>query len=207
MASAEAEVLPALRDRSSSPLTLWERQTTDTDKSWEAFEVYRGLGAQRSLLKVGQQLGKSTALLSRWSALHNWVIRAQAWDRHEARTINERILLGTAEMRSRMVNQALSLQARAQARILKMSDTEIAALRPNEVVALMRAGSDIERRARDIDPNELGFAPDIQPKFEITVIRPGGMVGVQLADGRSGYIPHDSVERFRRENPDAVVIL
>jgi hypothetical protein len=186
---------------------MWERQTTDTDKSWEAFEIYRAMGPSRSLAKVAQQLGKSTPLMERWSRNHSWAARVASWDRHEARTINERILLGTAEMRSRLVNQALSLQARAQARILRMSDTEIAALRPNEVVALMRAGSDIERRARDINPDELGFAPDIQPKFEISVIRPGGMVGVQLADGRRGYIPPEAVPRFREENPDAVVIL
>jgi hypothetical protein len=35
----------------------------------------------------------------------------------------------------------------------------------------------------------------------------GSMVGVQLGDGRYGYIPADKIDRFRRVNPDAVVIV
>jgi hypothetical protein len=186
---------------------IWERLDTDTNKSWEAFEIYRGLGATRSLTRVSQQLHKSIPMLGRWSSKHNWVPRCAAWDRHEARIINERVLLGTAEMRQRMVNQALSLQARAHNRIVNMTPEEIGQLKPTEIVALMRAGSDIERRARDIGTDDTGFAPDVLPKFEVVVLRPGGMIPVQFADGECGYIPQDQIERFRRDNPDAVVIM
>jgi len=44
---------------------LWERQPGESSKAFEAFECYRGLGASRRLLKVSQQLVKSTTLLSR----------------------------------------------------------------------------------------------------------------------------------------------
>jgi hypothetical protein len=187
---------------------LWERNATDTDKSFVAFEMYLALGTVRSLLKVAEKLDKSHTLINRWSAAHNWVPRALAFDRHNSRLINERVVLGTAEMRQRMVTQALAMQARAQTRILKMTDAEVNALKPSEIVALMRASADMERRARDVDDDEMGFAAESLPNFEIQVISPGeGMVGVQLPDGRCGYIPKEQVERFRSENPSAVVIL
>jgi hypothetical protein len=89
-----------------------------------------------------------------------------AWDRIEARTINQEVLAGSAAMRKRLCVQALALQEKAAKRITRMTDADI---RPAE-----------------------------------------GMVGVQLmVDGQQkyGYIPRDQVERFRRENPDAVVII
>lgn len=184
----------------------WERVPTDTDRSFEAFEAYRTMGIGRSLSKAALHISKSIQLLERWSKQHKWYERVQAFDRYEARTVNERVLLGTAEMRQRMVNQALGMQARAQSRILKMTDDDIAQLRPSEVIALMRVASDMERKARDI-PEAQFMMFDKMPTFEVQVIRPGvGMVGVQLEDGRYGYIPERNVERFRADHPEAVVV-
>ena len=184
----------------------WERRMTDTDRSWEAFDEYRMMGTGRSLQKAATKLGKSVQLLDRWSKRHSWWERVQAWDRYEARVVNERVLLGTAEMRQRMVNQALGMQARAQSRILKMTDDDIASLKPGEVIALMRVSADMERKARDI-PEAQFMMFDKMPTFEVQIIRPGaGMVGVQLEDGRYGYIPEKHLERFREDHPEAVVI-
>ena len=184
---------------------VWLRNRTDTDRS---FEAYLELGGQRSLAKVAEKLGKSVKLMERWSKRHEWQVRTLAHDRHNARLINERVVLGTADMRQRMINQALAMQARAQMRILKMTDDEVAALKPTEIVALMRASADLERRAREVDEDEVGFEAEMMPNFEIQIISPGeGMVGVQLADGRCGYIPRDQVDRFREENPTAIVIM
>lgn len=65
---------------------IWERQPTDTAKSWAAFVVYRDLPAgTRSLEEVRQKLGNSsgyTRQLEKWSAAHNWVARVAAYDAH-----------------------------------------------------------------------------------------------------------------------------
>ena len=195
-----------------APAQPWERQPTDTDKAWEAFEIYRSLGANRSLLKVGQQLGKSTTLLSRWSSRHDWTLRAAAWDRYQARTINMRVLQGTAEMRERQAVLAMRIEETAQKRILDMTPEEIALLSPMEVCALLKVAGEMERRAREIpeDDPDVPLAP-LAPKFEIQIIRPGhDMIGVQLqVDGvmRYGYVPVDRIDEFRRDHPDATVIL
>jgi len=59
---------------------LWERQKTDTDKSYSAFCVYRDMGRDRSIRGVGRELGKSKALIDRWSSKHDWVNRVNAYD-------------------------------------------------------------------------------------------------------------------------------
>jgi hypothetical protein len=195
-----------LEAESKTDAKPWERRPSDTDKSWQAFEEYRTIGTGRTLAKVANKLGKSAQLIERWAHTHLWFERVQAFDRYEARNVNERVLLGTAEMRQRMVNQALGMQARAQSRILKMTDDDIASLRPSEVIALMRVAADMERKARDI-PEAQFMMFDKMPTFEIQVIRPGlGMVGVQLEDGRYGYIPERNVERFRVDHPEATVV-
>jgi hypothetical protein len=203
--SNENAIVKAAHERASG-IQPWERRPSDTDRSWEAFEEYRTMGTSRSLLKTANKLGKSVQLLDRWSKHHGWFERVQAFDRYEARSINERVLLGTAEMRSRMVNQALGMQARAQSRILKMTDEDIASLKPGEVIALMRVSADMERKARDI-PEAQFMMFDKMPTFEVQVIRPGiGMVGVQLEDGRYGYIPEKAMDEFREDHPNAVIV-
>jgi hypothetical protein len=59
---------------------IWERQPTDTDKSFEAFSIYRDMGANRSLDIVSQKLSKSIPLIKRWSRQHNWQERVAHFD-------------------------------------------------------------------------------------------------------------------------------
>ncbi len=70
--------------RSSTP-EPWERQPRETPQAWQGFEAYRDREGKRSLAGVGQQLGKSTALMERWSARWSWVDRAAVWDEEEDR--------------------------------------------------------------------------------------------------------------------------
>lgn len=59
---------------------LWERGTNESARAYEAFVVYRDMGAARSLEKVQQKLDKSTTMLGRWSGEHNWQARVRAYD-------------------------------------------------------------------------------------------------------------------------------
>ena len=71
-----------------------ERAPYEVDPAWsperkEAFALYRDFGAARSLRAVGQALGKSTALIERWSAEDNWTYRVAAWDAEQDRVARE----------------------------------------------------------------------------------------------------------------------
>jgi hypothetical protein len=56
----------------------WEKQPGESEKAYEAFSLYRDMGPSRSLAKVGQALGKSTALMERWSSQHDWQDRVES---------------------------------------------------------------------------------------------------------------------------------
>ena len=61
-----------------SGLSPFEQQPEESAKAFTAFSVYLNLGPERSLAAVGQKLGKSIALLERWSARWRWSERAHA---------------------------------------------------------------------------------------------------------------------------------
>jgi hypothetical protein len=60
----------------------FEQKPDESAKAFEAFSVYLALGGRRSLETVGQKLGKSKALMERWSKRHNWVTRVEAHGQH-----------------------------------------------------------------------------------------------------------------------------
>jgi len=63
---------------------MFEQQPRESAKAFAAFSVYLGMGAERSLAAVGQQLGKSVGLIERWSAKFDWPARVQAHAGHLA---------------------------------------------------------------------------------------------------------------------------
>lgn len=86
---------------------IWLRQPKETAKAFEAFAIYKELGASRSIEAAGKRLGKSNALLENWSSQHLWVSRARAWDEH----------LGELEARARIEAEQRRATRRAEAQI------------------------------------------------------------------------------------------
>jgi hypothetical protein len=183
--------------------TLWERWPGESLRAYQGFCTYRTQGADRSCSKVARELSKSRQLIARWALRWHWQDRVAAFDEYESRIIDKRVILNKAKLRERQVNAALELQTKATERLSAMA---VADLSPMEVCAFLKVSGEMVSRD-DLEARD--FPPDlVPPTFQIQVIRPGhGMVGVQLADGRCGYIPASQVDRFRRENPDAVVII
>jgi hypothetical protein len=191
-------------------LKPWERQDNESDQAFEAFEIYRLQGQIRSIAKAAQTLGKSTTLLEGWSTKHGWRLRVLAYDRTEARILNEKIILGRADMRSRLINQSQVMQLRAATRVANMTETEINAMPMTQVVALFRAATDAEVKARAIPDVEMeGAERDTAPTFVIQVLRGAdeGQIGVRLPDGTAGYIAATELERFKTDYPEAVVLI
>jgi hypothetical protein len=193
------------------PPRPWERQDPDTDRSFEAFEVYRQMGTARSLAKVARKLGKSKRVIEAWSRRNQWAERVIAFDRYEAQKINDRIVADTARMRRRQIEQALELQGAARKRLRSLRPEEVERLSAYELCLLMRTGTEMENHVREMVPESQEFPTNLPPpRFEIQIISPGrDMIGVQLPtpEGiRYGYIRADMVEQFRKDHPDATVI-
>ena len=58
----------------------WDRCKGETRKAYEAFLCYRDMGDSRRLVDVGEKLGKSEALMERWSFKWGWVDRVAAYE-------------------------------------------------------------------------------------------------------------------------------
>jgi hypothetical protein len=119
---------------------LWERQPTDTDKSYAAFCVYRDMGAQRSLEKLRQNLGKSKALMEQWSKAHKWVDRATAYDTHLQSKHSERVAQVQIEVIDNAIGdyRAIRKAIAKRLQVLEMVDYTAPAADLHELISLMQ---------------------------------------------------------------------
>ena len=93
--------LPAL-DREA-----WDRQPGETHKAYRAFEAYRALGADRTVVGAAKALGKGS--VTGWSGKWGWKERAEAWDRHEARRMQEAALVEKEKQARQMASVSRGL--------------------------------------------------------------------------------------------------
>lgn len=70
-------------------LNAWDRRASESDAAFKAFTRYRDLGPTRSLAKTegnreatGGQRKPPSGRITGWSARHDWVARAAAYDAH-----------------------------------------------------------------------------------------------------------------------------
>lgn len=96
---------PLGRDRD-----LWDRQDREGPKAWEAFVLYRDQGNDRSLAHVVDTLGKSMALISRWSAQWSWRKRVADLERAQDKARTSGAMEGLKDMGRRHIRQSRELQ-------------------------------------------------------------------------------------------------
>ena len=103
----------------SAARNAWDRRPTETNRSFAAFRIYLEQGQARSTSKVGRSLGhRSGHCSARWSAQHDWVDRAAAWDQHHAKE---------ADLGSKEVHVALSVE-HAESLRRQIAANELAAI-------------------------------------------------------------------------------
>lgn len=79
----------------------WEKLPRESFKAFQAYAVFRDLGPTRTLPKVAEALSKSLPLIKGWSAKHDWVNRAEAYDMYVDQRYREEREGDLAEMRRR----------------------------------------------------------------------------------------------------------
>jgi hypothetical protein len=72
------------RTEGSDRTREFERLPRESAKAYAAFKVYLDAGPQRSLEMVSRKLGKSKALMERWSRRYDWVGRVAAYGAYVA---------------------------------------------------------------------------------------------------------------------------
>lgn len=122
----------------------WIQQPGETAKQFEAFQVYYTMPAgERSLAKVGKRLGKSTALMERWSSKNHWVERARNHDKELARMAYEEEARKVKAMAARHAKLGLALQNKG---IMALNDVEKEELDLKNILLYIRQGVALERQ-------------------------------------------------------------
>lgn len=128
----------------AAELRAWDRRADESAKAFEAFVVYRGMGVGRTLPRVSETHKKSIATINAWSARHDWVARAAAYDTDIARRASERTEEDDVEALARQVRTMREVQQRMAKRLLSAPDRVTAA----EAGRLLIAAAKEEREAR-----------------------------------------------------------
>lgn len=123
---------------------LWERQPGETTRAFEAFVIYRDLGAGRSHRKTGQQLGKNLTTIGEWSVKYDWMKRVAAWDAEQDRIARNEMLAEMTATRKKQRRQAQRMQEKGMELLesISLGDAKL-----SEIVSLLKAGMEQERIA------------------------------------------------------------
>ena len=124
---------------------LWERQPGETARAFEAFCVYRDMGASRSHRKTGQKLGKNCTTIGEWSSKYEWVKRVAAWDAEQDRIARQKQLQDIKKMRKRHAALASTMLIKAATALQTLKDEEISA---SEISRMVDVASKLERISR-----------------------------------------------------------
>lgn len=162
----------------------WERQPEETTKAFEAFRVYRDLGAERSIAKAGKQLGKNRVTLEGWSSKFNWVERVAAWDAEQDRIARQEQAKAIKAMRNRHAGMAKAMIVKAGRALQKIPDEDIKA---SDISRMIEVAAKLERISR----GDVG---------EVIEERDGG----QAVDPVQIYIPDNN--RGNEDNFDDLVV-
>jgi hypothetical protein len=143
---------------------LPEQLPNESAKAYAAFVAYAEMGSQRSAAKVGQQLGKSTTIINRWSAQHRWQERVRQYDaavleehnaalrakrNQEIERLRQDALLDAKTLRQ--LGRGLSARLGETIKDMKAGDIE-----PKHVASLLRTVAQSLEAATDIDAAALG---------------------------------------------------
>ena len=129
----------------------WERQEGESVKAFEAFTVYLEMGDERSLRAVGQRLGKSRALIERWSRTYQWVERVASYDADVQRKAHAKAV----DKRRKMVDRHISIALKMQEKALKaLEQMDPADIDPKNLIAMLREATKLEQEMRTVAVDE-----------------------------------------------------
>lgn len=148
--------------KATIPPEPWERQKGESLKAFEAFATYRDMDG-RSLAKVGRTLGKSKALMERWSSTWEWQKRVAAWDAEQDRIARQNQIDEIKKMRKRHTDLATAMLVKAAKALQRIPEDEVKA---SDVSRLVETASKLERISRGdagevVEARDGGEAPKV----------------------------------------------
>ena len=128
----------------------WERQPNESSRAFEAFAVYRDMGAERSYAKTSQKLGKNKTTIDQWGRNNQWVSRIAAWDDEQDRLTREALVKGITAMRKNHVDMAEAMLIKATEALERLPVDE---MNMADIARAVDVASKLERLSRG-EPTE-----------------------------------------------------
>ena len=149
--------------KATIPPEPWERQKGETSRAFEAFAVYRDMGAGRSINKTAQKLSKNRTTIADWSTKYEWVKRVAAWDAEQDRIARQNQIDEIKKMRKRHTDLASAMLVKAARALQRIPEDEIKA---TDVSRMVETASKLERISRGdagdvIEERDGGEAPKV----------------------------------------------
>lgn len=123
----------------------WERQSREGPMAWQAFQVYRDMGPERTLIKTAETLGKSYRQISDYSMNHHWSDRVAAWEREQDRVMQKEQMAAIKKMRKRHADLATAALAKTAKALARIPEDDFKAA---DIARLMDVASRLERISR-----------------------------------------------------------
>lgn len=129
----------------------WERQKGETEKAYEAFSVYRDMGAERTISAVVKQLEKSRSLIDRWKDRWEWTERVRLYDNYLEKQARDKAVKDRKAMVDRQVKIAMQVQKKALEALEKLS---VEAMTPKDIKEYIKMATDLERLNRTFEESD-----------------------------------------------------
>ena len=177
-------------------LALYERQPEETDNEWIVWERYRSYYplAMPKWSDLAKEVGLSVAFVTKTAQRWNFKARMIQWAKAVDSAGQEKRIKAIREMNAKQLSMAQRLHEKVAAAI---DEIDPSLLRPNEIVALAKFGTELERNittykeekvestavAAAEQPKQRTKAEDLQEVMAILqqtgVVQPGAVVGVE----------------------------
>jgi hypothetical protein len=121
----------------------WERRR-ESRPAFEAFAKYRDMGVKRSTARVAREAGKHKSQIDRWSSAHDWVQRADAFDREQDRVWRLEQHEARREVARKHTRVGAAMLGKA---VQRLQSIDVDKLTPNELERWVRTAAELERSA------------------------------------------------------------
>jgi hypothetical protein len=126
-------------------LLPWEQQDGETAIAFEAFAIYRDMGAERSLRKVAATRDSEATRIYAWATEWSWAARVTAYDRDQDRQWRAAQDKQRKDMAIRHAAMAGAALSKVAARLAALNPDDLS---PSELIRWLEVAVKVERQAR-----------------------------------------------------------
>jgi hypothetical protein len=163
-----------------SERAAWDKRPGELLRAYEAFRTYRDAGQFRTLQVVADRTGVSVKTMRRWSAQHDWVARASAWDDEVYMLEDRRRLEAIRTMHDTHQRAARAAIGKALAALNAVDPGDIA---PGAAVRLLELGTRLERDTLTVS------VADLQGVAGVSVADPWDAIAREFQDAAADASP------------------